>query len=59
MFVMAAGAIVGGIDRIRGNKHGYGAKFEEGFLFLGPIALSIAGCWQKCLGERWFPFTGQ
>lgn len=43
MFIMAAGAVMGGIDRIRGNKHGYGEKFEEGFLFLGPTALSMAG----------------
>ena len=53
MFVMAAGAIVGGVDRIRGNKHGYGEKFEEGFLFLGPIALSMAGmiCLAPVLAE--------
>ena len=43
MLVMAAGAVVGGIDRIRGNKYGYGQKFEEGFLFLGPTALSMVG----------------
>lgn len=43
MLIMAAGAVVGGIDRLRGNKHGYGEKFEEGFLFLGPTALSMAG----------------
>lgn len=43
MLIMAAGAVVGGIDRLRGNKHGYGEKFEEGFLFLGPAALSMAG----------------
>lgn len=43
MLVMAVGAVVGGIDRIRGNRHGYGEKFEEGFLFLGPTALSMAG----------------
>lgn len=43
MIIMAVGAVVGGIDRIRGNKWGYGAKFEEGFLFLGPTALSMAG----------------
>lgn len=43
MLVMAAGAVIGGIDRIRGNKYGYGEKFEEGFLFLGPTALSMAG----------------
>ncbi|MDE7339515.1 MAG: ethanolamine utilization protein EutH [Lachnospiraceae bacterium] len=43
MVIMAAGAVVGGIDRIMGNKWGYGAKFEEGFQFLGSTALSMAG----------------
>ena len=43
MIIMAAGAVAGGIDRMLGNKRGYGAKFEEGFLFLGPTALSMAG----------------
>lgn len=43
MVIMAAGAVVGGIDRIMGNKRGYGAKFEEGFQFLGSTALSMAG----------------
>ncbi len=43
MIIMAAGAVIGGIDRLLGNKKGYGAKFEEGFLFLGPTALSMAG----------------
>ena len=42
MMIMAAGAVAGGIDRILGNKRGYGARFEEGFLFLGPTALSMA-----------------
>lgn len=43
MFLMAAGAVLGGIDRIRNNRHGYGARFEEGFSLLGPSALSMAG----------------
>ncbi len=43
MFIMAAGAVLGGVDRLLGNRLGYGKKFEEGFLFLGPIALSMAG----------------
>lgn len=43
MAVMAAGAVVGGIDRILGNRWGYGRKFEEGFQFLGSTALSMAG----------------
>lgn len=62
MLIMAAGAVLGGIDRIRGNKLGYGEKFEEGFLFLGPTALSMAGmiCLSpvlaKVLGRAVIPF---
>ena len=53
MLIMAAGALVGGIDRIRGNKYGYGEKFEEGFLFLGPTALSMVGmiCFAPVLAD--------
>ena len=43
MIIMAAGVLIGGIDRILGNRRGYGAKFEEGFRFLGSTALSMAG----------------
>ncbi len=43
MIIMAAGAVVGGIDRLMGCRFGYGKKFEEGFLLLGPTALSMAG----------------
>lgn len=43
MTVMAAGAVLGGIDRIRGNKLGLGEQFEKGFILLGPMALSMAG----------------
>lgn len=43
MAVMAAGAVLGGVDRILGNKFGLGEQFEKGFLLLGPMALSMAG----------------
>lgn len=43
MVLMAAGVLLGGIDRIFGNRFGYGEKFEEGFKLLGPTALSMAG----------------
>lgn len=43
MYIMSFGVIIGGIDRIFGNKRGYGKKLEEGFLFLGPTALSMVG----------------
>ena len=43
MMVMAAGALLGGLDRIIGNKFGLGEKFEEGFRLVGSLALSICG----------------
>lgn len=43
MIIMALGAVAGGIDRIIGNRFGYGKKFEEGFQYLGPTALSMVG----------------
>lgn len=43
MWIMAAGAAVGGLDRLLGNRLGLGKKFEEGFMLMGPTALSMAG----------------
>ena len=43
MLVMAVGAALGGLDRLAGNRFGLGKKFEEGFMLLGPTALSMAG----------------
>lgn len=43
MYIMGLGALIGGLDRIFGNKFGYGKKFEEGFQLLGPTALSMVG----------------
>lgn len=43
MIVMAAGAVLGGIDRLRGNAWGLGHKFESGFMLMGSMALSMAG----------------
>lgn len=43
MMIMMIFMLVGAIDKIRGNKHGYGEKFEEGFNAIGPLALSMAG----------------
>ena len=57
MWIMAAGAVIGGMDRIFGNRLRLGEKFEEGFRLLGPIALSMAGilCLAPLLadGVRW------
>ncbi len=43
MWIMAAGAAVGGLDRICGNRLGLGKRFDEGFMLLGTTALSMAG----------------
>jgi len=43
MWVMAIGILLGGIDRIIGNKFGLGEKLEEGFNAMGPLALGMVG----------------
>ena len=43
MWIMAVGAVLGGLDRIFGNRFRLGERFEQGFMYLGPTALSMAG----------------
>lgn len=43
MILMMIFCVVGGIDKIRGNKHGYGEKFDEAFAALKPISLAMIG----------------
>ena len=43
LWIMAAGAVLGGMDRIFGNRLKLGEKFEQGFLLMGPTALSMVG----------------
>ena len=43
MLLIAAGALLGGIDKILGNRFGFGQKFDEGFLLMGSMALSMTG----------------
>lgn len=43
MYFLSFGAALGGIDKLLGNRFGYGEKFEKGFQMLGPVALSMAG----------------
>lgn len=43
MWIMAAGAIIGGVDRILGNKLGLGKKFDDGFHLMGAAGLSMVG----------------
>ena len=41
--IMMIFMVVGAIDKIRGNKLGYGEQFEEGFNAMGPLALAMVG----------------
>lgn len=43
MILMMVFCVIGGIDKVRGNKHGYGAKFDEAFAALKPLALTMFG----------------
>lgn len=43
MMIMMIFMLVGAIDKIRGNKLGYGEKFDEGFMAMGPLAIAMAG----------------
>lgn len=43
IFIMMIFMFVGAIDKIRGNKLGYGEQFDEGFNAMGPLAIAMAG----------------
>ena len=34
--------LIGAVDRIQGNRWGYGQQFEEGFHAIGPMMLAMA-----------------
>ena len=35
-YLFAVGVVLGGVDRLLGNRFGLGARFEEAFHLLGP-----------------------
>lgn len=43
LWIMAVFAVFGGLDRIFGNRFGLGARFEEGILSMGALALAMIG----------------
>lgn len=43
IFIMMIFMLVGAIDKLRGNKLGYGQEFDEGFRAMGPLAIAMAG----------------
>lgn len=43
VFIMMIFMIIGAFDKMRGNKAGYGEKFDDGFNAMGPLAAAMAG----------------
>ena len=43
IWIMAVFAVLGGLDRIAGNRLGLGKEFEEGILAMGSLALAMIG----------------
>ena len=43
LLVMAVFALIGGLDRILGNRFGLGERFEEGIAAMGSLALAMLG----------------
>lgn len=43
IWIMAAFAVLGAVDRILGNRFGLGKPFEEGILAMGSLALAMIG----------------
>lgn len=43
IWIMVIFMVVGAVDRIFGNKAGYGEKFEEGIMAMGALALAMVG----------------
>lgn len=43
IWIMAAFAVLGAVDRILGNRFGLGKHFEEGILAMGSLALAMLG----------------
>lgn len=43
MVLIVIFVVVGAIDKIRGNRHGYGEQFDKGFQALGDLAAAMIG----------------
>ena len=41
LWIMMIFLVIGGVDKLRGNKLGYGEKFEEAFVTMKPLALGM------------------
>ena len=58
LYIMLVFSIIGGIDKLFGNKYGLGIKFDEGFKAMGGLALTIIGiyCISPVLSRIILPF---
>lgn len=43
LYIMVLFMVVGAIDKLLGNKYGYGEQFEEGIMAMGALCLAMAG----------------
>ncbi len=43
VYIMVFFMGVGAVDKILGNKRGYGKEFDEGFMSMGPLAIGLVG----------------
>lgn len=43
LYIMVLFSIIGGIDKLLGNRHGLGEKFDEAFRSMGSLTLSMVG----------------
>lgn len=43
IIIMTIFMVIGGVDKILGNKFGYGEKFEEGITAMGALAVAMVG----------------
>lgn len=43
LYIMIVFMVVGAVDKILGNKFGYGEKFDEGFMAMGSLAIAMVG----------------
>ncbi len=60
IIIMAAFAVLGGLDRIFGNKIGIGKEFEDGIQAMGSLALAMIGiiCLAPVLADVLLPVAG-
>ncbi|MGL4209644.1 MAG: ethanolamine utilization protein EutH, partial [Candidatus Adiutrix sp.] len=60
LYLMLGLMTVAGVDRFMGNKLGIGEKFEEGFMAMGALTMSMVGaiCIAPALGSWLEPVVG-